>query len=63
MRQLLCYVFSTLLLVGWTALARADIREGQEARLFRTIDENLQPVDMAKLIDGRPLVLLVGSCS
>jgi len=49
--------------MGWHPTARADLREGQKARLFEGIDEKLQPVDMANLIDGRPLVLIVGSCT
>jgi len=49
--------------MAWQLPARADLRVGQKAELFRTVDENLQPVDMAELIVGRPLVLIVGSCS
>jgi hypothetical protein len=33
------------------------------APLFATVDENMQPIDMADLIDGKPLVLTVGSAS
>jgi hypothetical protein len=43
--------------------ARADLREGERARLFSSVDENLEHVDMADMIHGRPLVLIVGSCS
>ena len=60
----LCYaVFSLFFVMAWQLPARADLRVGQKAELFRTVDENLQPVDMAELIVGRPLVLIVGSCS
>jgi hypothetical protein len=34
---------------------------GDQAILFTTIDEHERPVDMADLIDGRPLVLVTGS--
>jgi len=40
-----------------------DIGLYQEAQLFKSLDEDLQPVDMQDLIDGRPLVLVVGSCT
>ncbi len=43
--------------------ARADVAVGDQAPLFQTMDENLQPVDMSDLIDGRPLVMAVGSAS
>ena len=49
--------------VCWQGQARADLKEGQQARLFKSVDENLKHVDMAALVDGRPLVLMVGSCS
>ena len=54
------FVFFSL---GCEPQARADLKEGQQAKLFKSIDENLKHVDMADLIDGRPLVLAVGSCS
>jgi len=63
MKDLSIVVLSVLLAGAWCIPARADLQEGQKAQLFRTVDENLQPVDMEKLIDGRPLVLIVGSCS
>jgi hypothetical protein len=34
-----------------------------QAILFDSVDENLNPVSMADMIDGRPLVLAVGSCT
>jgi len=39
----------------------ADV--GQRAPLFDSLDEHLNPVSMADMIDGRPLVLAVGSCT
>ncbi|MHC4697047.1 MAG: hypothetical protein ACYTFA_09915 [Planctomycetota bacterium] len=36
---------------------------GAEAPLFDSVDENFNPVSMADLVDGRPLVLAVSSCS
>jgi hypothetical protein len=41
--------------------AQAEI--GGEAPLFDTWDENEQLVSMADMIDGRPLVLAIGSAS
>jgi len=34
-----------------------------KAQLFDSIDEDGNPVSMADMIDGRPLVLAVGSCT
>jgi hypothetical protein len=34
-----------------------------EAPLFNSIDENFNPVSMADMIDGKPLVIAVSSCS
>lgn len=56
-------VLAVLLAGVWSLPAWAELQEGEKAELFRTVDENLQPVDMAQLVDGLPLVLLVGSCS
>lgn len=36
---------------------------GTPAVLFDTVDENLQPVSMADLTDGKPLVMVVSSAS
>ena len=33
------------------------------APLFDSVDENFNPVSMADMIDGRPLVLVVSSCT
>ena len=52
-----------------TAGCRHDFGEGggatrgEKARLFKSVNEDLQPVEMQALIDGRPLVLAVGSAS
>ena len=49
-----------VLVVAWPLA----VAHGQpQAPLFDSIDENLNPVSMADLIDGRPLVLAVGSCT
>ena len=47
----------------WHSPAGADLKQGDQALLFASVDENLNPVDMAKMTEGRPLVLVVGSCS
>ncbi len=39
------------------------LQVGDTAKLFKGVDENLKPVDMAKLIRNRPLVLIVGSAT
>ena len=41
----------------------ADLSVGDDATLFQSIDENMEPVDMADMIDGKPLVLVVSSAS
>ncbi|MDY7107547.1 MAG: hypothetical protein SYC29_02825 [Planctomycetota bacterium] len=45
--------------VGPMTTARAQFR----APLFDSVDENFNPVSMADMIDGRPLVLVVSSCT
>jgi hypothetical protein len=42
---------------------RADPGVRDKAVLFKGVDENLEPVDMATLIRDKPLVLVVGSAS
>ena len=63
MKRLSITVLAVLLTGVCSPPAWADLQVGQKAELFSTVNENLRPVDMARLIDGRPLVLLVGSCS
>jgi hypothetical protein len=46
-----------------TAPAYADVGVGDTAPLFDTVNEDMDPVSMAELIDGRPLVLAVGSAT
>ena len=46
------------------APGRAEaVNVGDVGPMFQTLDENLQPVDMTTLIDGKPLVIIVGSAS
>ncbi len=42
---------------------RPLLAAGEPAPLFDSVDEHFNPVSMADMIDGRPLVLTVGSCS
>ena len=35
----------------------------EPATLFDSLDENLNPVSMADMIDGRPLVMYLSSCT
>jgi len=39
------------------------LKAGDQAILFKSVDENMKPVDMADMIKGKPLVLLTGSCT
>lgn len=60
------YAFYLTLVVAslwWHSPAAADLKRGDQALLFASVDENLNPVDMAKMTAGLPLVLVVGSCS
>ena len=41
----------------------ASPQKGDQAQLFKSVDENLKPVDMKDMIRDRPLVLIVGSAS
>ena len=43
--------------------AQADLGVGDEAILYVSVNEDMEPVDMADMVDGRPLVLLTGSAS
>jgi hypothetical protein len=45
------------------AIGGTDVGVGDEAPLYDTVDENMEPVSMADEIDGRPLVLVVSSAS
>jgi hypothetical protein len=39
------------------------LKAGDQAILFKSVDENMKPVDMADMIKGKPLVLVTGSCT
>ena len=54
---------SRTLVVLALAWAGAAANGQGNAPLFDSVDENFNPVSMADLIDGRPLVLAVSSCS
>lgn len=43
--------------------AEAKVKKGDKAPLFKSINEDHQPVDMKDLIAGKPLVMAVGSAS
>jgi hypothetical protein len=47
----------------WTAASSADPAVGDQAVLFNSVDENMEPVDMADLVQDKPLVVVVGSAS
>jgi hypothetical protein len=55
-------LFLLLLCVPYTFCNPLD-QITQKAQLFKSVDENLQPVDMQDLINGRPLVLAVSSAT
>jgi hypothetical protein len=52
-----------LVALGLAPPAAAAHKVGDKATLYKSIDENLKPVDMATLITDRPLVLAIGSAS
>ncbi len=52
---------ASLMIVPARQVEAANV--GDVGPMFQTTDENMQPVDMASLIDGRPLVIAVGSAS
>ncbi len=41
----------------------ADHAVGDQATIFQSVNEDMEPVDMADMIDGKPLVLVVSSAS
>ena len=62
-KRKLALVFGLLFLFGSTGMAAAAVGVGDTAPLFKSIDENKNPVDLANLINGKPLVIAVGSAS
>ncbi|MBW2276909.1 MAG: hypothetical protein JRF63_05415 [Deltaproteobacteria bacterium] len=59
-RNTIVLVAAAAIALGGT-VALAEI--GGQAQLFDTWDENEELVSMADMIDGKPLVLAVGSAS
>jgi len=59
----LVFLSAMLMTLGIGGSARADVAVGDDAPLFESVDEHMNPVDMADLVVGRPLVLAVGSAS
>ncbi len=62
------YNVSTLILIptlvcGAQPIYAQGLEVGEDAVLFESWDENEQMVDMADMIDGKPLVLVTGSCT
>ncbi len=61
------HIAAMALVSGLFALAAgqvlADLSVGDDATLFQSINEDMDPVDMADMIDGKPLVLVVSSAS
>jgi len=55
-------VVITVVFLG-SSMAMADLKVGQKAILYDSVNEELKPVSMKDLIDGKPLVLVVSSCS
>lgn len=62
-RFLECAVCALVAVGALPATAEAKVRKGDRAPLFKSVDENLKPVDMKDMINGKPLVLVVGSAS
>lgn len=61
--RLLMGSLSTALLLTLGCTADGSPNKGDTAQLFKTVDENMKPVDMKDLIKDKPLVLVVGSAS
>jgi hypothetical protein len=51
------------LIYGEGRLPEPAAVRGTGAVLFDSVDENFDPVSMADMIDGRPLILAVSSCT
>ena len=56
-------VFAMIGALLWCGSAGAAVGVGDDGPMYASLDENMQPTDMADFIDGRPLVLIVGSAS
>ena len=55
-------VFILSLMTG-VPLAQTQVLPGEQAPMYRGVDENLNPVDMADFIDGTPLLFLYTSAT
>ena len=62
-KKILATVLLGGMIVTMSTQSFADLLVGDKATLFKSVDENMNPIDMADLIDGKPLVLVVSSCS
>ena len=56
-------LIAPLLVILLASVVHADHSVGDQASLFASVDENMERVDMADMIDGKPLVLVVSSAS
>lgn len=45
------------------APAFAQVREGDTAPLFLSVDDKMRTIDMADFVDGTPMVFLYGSAT
>jgi len=54
-----------LALAGWLVAhsSYSAVQVGDQAPMYRAVDENMQLIDMADFTDGTPLVLLYGSAT
>ncbi len=62
MKRALLAITCVSVLLGCSP-ANATPQKGDNAPMFKSVDENLKPVDMRNLTRDRPLVLIVGSAS
>ena len=62
-------ILSALILLSFSGYSLSQpnrgsaLKVGDQAILFKSVDQNMNPVDMADMIKGKPLVLLTGSCT
>jgi len=62
-KKILATILLGVMIVTISTQSFADLSVGDKATLFKSVDENMDSIDMADLIDGKPLVLVVSSCS
>ena len=52
-----------VIVTALAAPALAQVREGDQAPLFLSVDDKMRTIDMADFVDGTPMVFLYGSAT